>query len=44
VDLLHLPKTFSFKRYRIDILGFIAAWGLVVGIILVAVLLARIGT
>ncbi|MDZ7304654.1 MAG: hypothetical protein ONB44_21210, partial [candidate division KSB1 bacterium] len=43
VDLLHLPKTFSFKRYRIDILGFMAAWGLVAGIILVAVLLARIG-
>ena len=25
-DLLKLPRTFTFKRYRIDVLGFIAAW------------------
>ena len=44
VDLLSLHKKFSFKRYRVDILGFAAAWGLVIGIILMAILLAKIGT
>ncbi len=43
VDLLSLHKKFSFKRYRVDILGFAAAWGLVIGIILMAILLAKIG-
>jgi hypothetical protein len=26
VDLLRLPRTFSYRRYRLDILGFLAAW------------------
>lgn len=25
-DLLHLGRSFSYRRYRIDILGFVAAW------------------
>ena len=25
-DLLRLPHTFTFRRYRIDVLGFIGAW------------------
>jgi hypothetical protein len=25
-DLLQLPKRFSWKRYRVDILGFLIAW------------------
>jgi hypothetical protein len=25
-DLLVLHRTFSFRRYKIDILGFLAAW------------------
>ena len=33
VDLLKLPKTFSFSRYRLDILGFLLAWALVATII-----------
>jgi putative transcriptional regulator len=28
-DLLRLHRTFSFRRYRIDVLGFVLAWGLV---------------
>ncbi|UCE17237.1 MAG: hypothetical protein JSV84_10070 [Gemmatimonadota bacterium] len=43
VDLLQLFKTFSFRKYRIDIVGFAAAWGLVLSIILLAVIIARIG-
>jgi hypothetical protein len=27
-DLLRLPRTFRYRRYRIDILGFLAAWAL----------------
>ena len=30
VDLLSLPKTFSWRRYRVDLLGFVAAIGFVV--------------
>jgi hypothetical protein len=26
VDLLRLPRTFSFKRYRLDVIGFLLAW------------------
>ena len=25
-DLLKLRRTFSYRRYRIDLLGFLAAW------------------
>lgn len=43
VDLFKVFKTFRFKRYRMDILGFLAASVLVGLIILLAVLLGRIG-
>jgi len=26
VDLLRLPRIFSYRRYRLDVLGFLAAW------------------
>ena len=41
VDLLHLPRLFSFRRYRIDLIGF--CWALVVVLILIsgALLIAR---
>ncbi|WP_417451573.1 sodium:solute symporter family protein [Kordiimonas sp.] len=44
VDLLSLHKKFSFKRYRIDLLGFVAACLAVAGIILIGILLAGIGS
>ena len=28
-DLLQLRRTFNFRRYRIDVVGFLAAWLLV---------------
>jgi Na+/proline symporter len=44
VDLLRLPRTFSFKKYRVDILGFLAALGLVLIIIVAGILLSRAGS
>jgi len=32
-DLLQLPRTFTFKRYRIDLIGFLGAWAMVAGFI-----------
>jgi hypothetical protein len=32
-DLLQLHRTFSYRRYRIDVLGFLAAWALVAAMI-----------
>lgn len=43
VDLLRLHKTFSFRRYRTDIIGLLIASGLVFLIIIVALVLSRIG-
>jgi len=43
VDLLSLPKKFSWKRYRVDILGFIAAAAIAGLMILATMLLANIG-
>lgn len=43
VDLLRLPSKFSFKRYRIDLIGFIAAWILVFFILLLTIWLAKFG-
>jgi hypothetical protein len=43
VDLLNLPKKFSFKRYRIDIVGFAAAWIFVFIILYLTIWFARIG-
>lgn len=36
VDLLQLHRTFSFRRYRKDVMGFAAAWGVVAFLILCA--------
>ena len=43
VDLLSLHKKFSFKRYRVDLMGFGLAWLIVVLIILLTLWLAQIG-
>lgn len=43
VDLLSLYKTFSFKRYRVDILGFVAATMIILFVIGVAVVLSGVG-
>ena len=44
VDLLSLFKSFSWKRYRTDILGFLFAGMVVFGLIILMFLLARIGS
>ena len=43
VDLLSLHKKFSFKRYRVDLIGFGLAWLIVALIILLTLWLAQIG-
>lgn len=43
VDLLTLAKKFSFRRYRVDILGFVAALLLILAIIAMGIVLSRIG-
>lgn len=43
VDLLKLRSKFSFKRYKIDLVGFLLAWLFVVAIILLTMFLARVG-
>jgi len=43
VDLLRLPRRFSFRRYRIDVLGFIAAWVWVLLILALGYWITRIG-
>ncbi|MDJ0921868.1 MAG: hypothetical protein QNI84_12135 [Henriciella sp.] len=42
-NLLSIAKGFSFKRYRIDILGFAGATGVVAGMFLLGYLTSRIG-
>lgn len=32
-DLLRLPRTFTWSRYRIDVLGFLGAWAAVAAFI-----------
>jgi Na+/proline symporter len=44
VDLLSLHRKFSFKRYRVDLLGFGAATLMICSIIAIAIVLSRIGT
>ena len=44
VDLLRLPRTFTFKRYRVDILGFLTALALVLMILAAGILLSRAGS
>ena len=36
VNLLSLPARFSWRRYRVDLIGFLAGWAIVAGIILLA--------
>lgn len=43
VDLLSLKKKFSWERYRVDILGFLAATGIVGVLLILLVIFARIG-
>lgn len=43
VDLLSLHKKFSFKRYRVDVTGFLLAMLFVFGIFLIGLLAASIG-
>lgn len=43
VDLLRLPSRFSYKRYRLDVLGFLLAWLWVVLLLLLGWWVARIG-
>lgn len=43
VDLLRLPKTFSYRRYRIDVLGFLLGWLWVVLLLGLGYWLTRIG-
>ncbi|MEJ2634355.1 MAG: sodium:solute symporter family protein [Calditrichia bacterium] len=43
VDLLRIPKRFSWARYRTDIIGFVGAVGIVIAFIAMAVILAGIG-
>jgi hypothetical protein len=44
VDLHHLGRTFSFRRYREDILGFLAAWLVVALLISLASWTAWVGS
>jgi Na+/proline symporter len=43
VDLLSIFRTFSFRRYRVDILGFVAATVFILLLIGASILFARIG-
>jgi hypothetical protein len=43
VDLLRLPQRFSYQRYRLDILGFLAAWLWVALLLILGYWLTRIG-
>lgn len=43
VDLLSLPKKFSFKRYRVDVVGFLAAAMMILAIIGLAIFLSSLG-
>jgi hypothetical protein len=43
VDLLRLPRRFSYKRYRIDVIGFLLGWLWVVLLLALGWWVARIG-
>ena len=43
VDLLRLPQRFSYKRYRLDVIGFLLAWLWVALLLLLGWWIARIG-
>jgi hypothetical protein len=42
VDLLSLPKTFSWRRYRTDLIGLLVAVLIVIFLMLVLVLISRL--
>jgi hypothetical protein len=43
VDLLRLPRTFSFRRYRLDVIGFLLAWLWVALLLALGYWITRIG-
>jgi hypothetical protein len=43
VDLLRLARTFSFRRYRLDVIGFLLAWLWVVLLLALGYWITRIG-
>ena len=43
VDLLRLPRTFSYRRYRLDVIGFLLAWLWVVLLLALGYWVTRIG-
>jgi hypothetical protein len=43
VDLLRLPRRFRYRRYKIDVLGFLAAWLWVLLILALGYWITRIG-
>lgn len=44
VDLLRLPQRFNYRRYRIDVIGFILGWIWVVLILALGWWVTRIGS
>jgi hypothetical protein len=43
VDLLRLRQRFTWRRYRIDVIGFLAAWLLVAGMLALGYWVAWLG-
>lgn len=43
IDLLRLPRLFSYRRYRLDILGFLIGWLWVVLLLALGFWVTRIG-
>jgi hypothetical protein len=43
VDLLRLPRTFNYRRYRLDVIGFLLAWLWVVLLLLLGYWITKIG-
>lgn len=43
VDLLRLPQRFSYKRYRLDVIGFLLAWLWVALLLALGYWVTRIG-
>jgi hypothetical protein len=44
VDLLRLARTFSYRRYRLDVIGFLLAWLWVVLLLALGYWITRIGS
>lgn len=43
VDLLRLPQRFNYRRYRLDVIGFLLAWLWVVLLLALGYWITRIG-